>query len=755
MLLLFLIIILFLLSYYWSYQCLEEMVDIKTSMHLVETMADNDSPNSLKKTIDITKSGQVTINGILTTTCDLNVGNNLKVIGDIIGRNKITLGNEENNGLLDVNGNIILSNNICIKGLIQSDELRGNNPFLDPGMNKKRFGLYNTRDKESIFYVTTGGNHVFYTNTDEGGFGNYKVLELNKTLSTFNCNVQINGTIKYTSTENLSQGDHTQISSNGIQFGIKKKENKPESGPISGRIVVSDASSRSALGIYGVLNNTDDTKSRIVDIYGRTILSTTDITSANYYSNQTKDSAVIISGPQNICNGGKSSNHTCTLFVTSQDFTNQNNQGDNNRNRGASIGLGGLQSWFQSSNTVFARLSGVQNNGVYGIAGDFVVEVLDYNTGNLLEAMRINPVGNVGIGTTNPQAYLHITNNGSSGGQPGIRLENTSARHLASRIDFYNYNKFQAWTLINDYDQNGTNEFRIITGSNPNVFTIAQNGNVRVHGSLKIEGQLNFDTNGKGIRWGGTNSEIYEDGQLRIKTDDYMYISCGTEINFNTPNVYFYSRVYLQHLYWTSDSRIKKNIVKSNTNEILTKINNLSIVNYDYIDSSTNRNTVYGLIAQEVKEFLPEFVSLNDGCIPSIYSYATITSNETTVTMNVTIPNDVILKEGKMLEIKIDKTQDKKKQDKEQVKIISYTNNSITVEKWRNFDEKKEVFVCGPIVDDLHSIDKPSIALMCVGGVQELSKRVVALEKNNNDLIEALQNALERIAILEKNIPRY
>lgn len=680
MLLLFLIIILFLLSYYWSYQCLEEMVDIKTSMHLVETMADNDNPNPIKKTIDIAKSGQVTINGILTTTCDLNVGNNLKVIGDIKGSNKLTLGNEENGGLLDVNGNMRISKNICLKGLIQNDELEGSSPYLKIGSDQHKFGLYNIRRNENMYYVTSGGNHIFHSNgnSNTSQFGDNQVLILSKPASTFNCNVVINGSITYRTAK--KEAFNNNIEQFGDEINID-----------SGTIKIDDTLTRSAFSIYGAVNKSNDPKSRKVDIYGSTILSTTDITSAAYYdtgSGRLKDSAVIISGPQNICNGGKSGNHRCTLFVTSQDYTDQIVYGQtNNSDRGASIGLGGLQSYFSTSNTVFARLSGVQHNngtnGAIGIAGNFVVEVLDESTGNLLEAMRINPYGYVGIGTVKPIERLHV--NGSL------------------KVEGIIYNGSPDFILCND----------------PNV-----RGNS-----------------------GYSRALVKELGKLTINyANDFGSVQISSNLTV-TGNI---SATNLSgNIIWSlSDSRIKKNIIKSNTNEILNKINTLSLVNYDYIDNNIHDQTVYGLIAQEAKEIIPEFISIHSGCIPSIHSIATITYDDNFVTMNVNIPSGVILKEGHMINIKVNRIP-------MQVKIISKTSNSITVEKWEKFDEKKNVFVCGPIVDDLHSIDKPSIALMCIGGVQELTKRVVALEKNNNDLIAALQNALERISILEKNIPRY
>jgi hypothetical protein len=104
--------------------------------------------------------------------------------------------------------------------------------------------------------------------------------------------------------------------------------------------------------------------------------------------------------------------------------------------------------------------------------------------------------GNVGIGTVPTETLnlytLGIVNAfikadaGGGTGQAGLRLfagNNTSNR--ATRIDFFNNvasTTVPRWSILNDTDQNGTNDLRIFS-YNPNannVFTILQNGNVGI-----------------------------------------------------------------------------------------------------------------------------------------------------------------------------------------------------------------------------------------------------------------------------------
>ena len=63
---------------------------------------------------------------------------------------------------------------------------------------------------------------------------------------------------------------------------------------------------------------------------------------------------------------------------------------------------------------------------------------------------------------SNANAFINLETSG--GGQARINLITSSGNNRASRIDFYNQD-VQQWTIINDYNQNGTNDFRINHGA--------------------------------------------------------------------------------------------------------------------------------------------------------------------------------------------------------------------------------------------------------------------------------------------------
>jgi len=96
---------------------------------------------------------------------------------------------------------------------------------------------------------------------------------------------------------------------------------------------------------------------------------------------------------------GTSSVNQATLFVNTNDAYAEN--------KGASVALGGRSYNFGGGelHMSYARISGVQNSGT-GYNGNFVIET--QREGEMSERVRVNSSGNVGIGTTNPQAKLHV-----------------------------------------------------------------------------------------------------------------------------------------------------------------------------------------------------------------------------------------------------------------------------------------------------------------------------------------------------------
>jgi hypothetical protein len=128
----------------------------------------------------------------------------------------------------------------------------------------------------------------------------------------------------------------------------------------------------------------------------------------------------------------------------------------------------------------------------------------------------------LGIGTSSPSESLHIVRTGSQAptfallqsetGQASLKLlAGSGTTNRAARIDFLNgvsSTTVPRWTLINDFNQNGTNEFNIVASDVTRKIVIFQNGNVGigtttdagfrldVNGTARVQGNLNVSTGG-------------------------------------------------------------------------------------------------------------------------------------------------------------------------------------------------------------------------------------------------------------------
>jgi outer membrane murein-binding lipoprotein Lpp len=162
------------------------------------------------------------------------------------------------------------------------------------------------------------------------------------------------------------------------------------------------------------------------------------------------------------------------------------------------------------------------------------------------------------------------------------------------------------------------------------------------------------------------------------------------------------------------------------------------------------------MIAQTVKEVLPEAISLSICPIPSIFKLATsaiLSDDEKYITIIVDIPETSELKvEGTVLLI-IEEFK-----DEQRVNVISMTSTQLVVPAWANFNNTHKVFVYGAVINDFHVVDKPYLGVLCMGGIQELTKRsdeltnkVATLQTNNDELSNKVSTMQETITTLQIN----
>jgi hypothetical protein len=167
----------------------------------------------------------------------------------------------------------------------------------------------------------------------------------------------------------------------------------------------------------------------------------------------------------------------------------------------------------------------------------------------------------------------------------------------------------------------------------------------------------------------------------------------------------------------SSDTRIKTNIAGINDESALDQILSIQPKTYNYIDqtrSSHSVDIVYGFIAQQIQEVIPEAVTKQTDIVPNIYKYATVSSLST---------------------ISISTTDEIKINDKIEIidmynmrgtyRIVNKNNGSIVVDKKL---PSEMVFVYGTTVNDFHTLNKCYIYTLNVCATQILSQKIDKLK---------------------------
>ena len=193
-----------------------------------------------------------------------------------------------------------------------------------------------------------------------------------------------------------------------------------------------------------------------------------------------------------------------------------------------------------------------------------------------------------------------------------------------------------------------------------------------------------------------------------------------------------------------SDRRIKTEIVDIEDDAALITFRKLKPRNYKYIDfRERGSNIVYGFIAQEVKEVLPNSTGLDSKIIPNIYELANIMDGVITLTDNTTIDlslNDTIrlITETEDIETTVTEIIDDKK---------------FKVEKPI---ENGHLFVYGKKIDDFHTLDKNAIFTVATAALQEVDRqqqadklKIATLESKVATLEIQITYLLARVTALE------
>ena len=190
----------------------------------------------------------------------------------------------------------------------------------------------------------------------------------------------------------------------------------------------------------------------------------------------------------------------------------------------------------------------------------------------------------------------------------------------------------------------------------------------------------------------------------------------------------------------SSDSRIKEDIEDINHDTALQMILAIKPKIYKYIDKNENdNNKVYGFIAQQVNEVIPEATSLRKTYIPNIMLLADYNNGIITLASQ---PTKVIIKND-------DKIKCYDKDNKDIYIDVKEVINELT---FKIKDAEKEytytkIFVYGTQVNDFHTLDKNYIFTLNVCATQELHRRI-------EEQKVVIQSQEERIKELEAKVER-
>ena len=307
----------------------------------------------------------------------------------------------------------------------------------------------------------------------------------------------------------------------------------------------------------------------------------------------------------------------------------------------------------------------------------------------------------------------------------------------------------------------GSRGFHIIKGSANDAYLFNYENTAMVFGTNTTErmritstGNVGIGTNNplrlfhvhRAMKIGGTGAVIdfgddYGVQIYRFNDTQQMRFVTGNVDNrmiiYENGNVVIGGNVNVGSLTNPSDSRIKKDIEDINDETALNKLLLIQPTTYNYIDVERNKGfgKVYGFIAQQIREVIPEAVPIIETAtpIPNIYKNCLINNKREvyhSIPLDTPIDTDIKIKES-------------------MYKIKEIYEDYFVIDK---DIEDVEAFVYGYNIKDFHTLDKTYIFTLNVCATQELHRRIEAqsvLLKSQDDRIKDLET---KVAMLMSNM---
>jgi hypothetical protein len=256
-------------------------------------------------------------------------------------------------------------------------------------------------------------------------------------------------------------------------------------------------------------------------------------------------------------------------------------------------------------------------------------------------------------------------------------------------------------------------------------------------------------------------SSTYIEGPTIFR--NYSVVSSGVSIT-NTSGLTVTYTVTANTFNANSDVRIKKDITDMNSQSSLDILRKIKPREYTMING-VGKESVYGFVAQEVKEIIPKSTHLVKDFIPSIYENAFVDKTKITLIYKTTtdisccklklrdenggdkIVNVTSIKDGKTFTIDTDISSNIFYVDISGNKLDKNTDNGTTTYMLGSQvyigDVKQGIFVYGIEVDDFHTINKDTIFTVSLSATQELDSQL-------QEARQTIRTLEERIAAIER-----